>query len=176
MRKVINTKQGNKDKNSPWAKAHLRWVTHLLVRLGNHVFETEEDCNAFLLITDTPEFFEATKLPELSIYQISFLDEIHKEQVVGTVADKMDAFPGDKHGTFRFFPALAHDSFCCCVIVSFLSEGRHYIYPCFSNLTFVNIIVYTCWGRLFTSRSYNYYSKSYRLKLFPTFYSILLHY
>jgi hypothetical protein len=39
IRTVKRRKQGNRNPDSPWAKARLRWVTQLLVRLGEHVFD-----------------------------------------------------------------------------------------------------------------------------------------
>jgi hypothetical protein len=39
IRRVKRRKQGNRNPDSPWAKARLRWVTKLLVRLGQHVFD-----------------------------------------------------------------------------------------------------------------------------------------
>jgi hypothetical protein len=39
IRRVKRRKQGNRNPDSPWAKARLRWVTQLLVRLGEHVFD-----------------------------------------------------------------------------------------------------------------------------------------
>jgi hypothetical protein len=72
IRSVRKRKQGNKDKNSPWAKARLGWVTQILVRMQKHVFIPEEDCNKFLELTATPEYFDAAKLPKLSLFQIAF--------------------------------------------------------------------------------------------------------
>jgi hypothetical protein len=36
--KIQKRKEGSKAVNSPWTKAHLRWVTHLLVRLAKYAF------------------------------------------------------------------------------------------------------------------------------------------
>jgi hypothetical protein len=44
----IRRKQGNRDPNSPWAKAIQRWVTQLLVRLGKHEFNSQAPENQHL--------------------------------------------------------------------------------------------------------------------------------
>jgi hypothetical protein len=100
IRIVRKRKQGNKDKNSPCAKARLGWVTQILVRMKKHVFMPEEDYNKFVELTATPEYFDAAKLPKLSLFQIAFWDEVHKEQVVGTAGTHTYAFPRDEHGAF----------------------------------------------------------------------------
>jgi hypothetical protein len=63
IRSVRKRKQGNKDKNSPWAKARLGWVTHILVRMQKHVFMPEEDCNKFLELTATPSISTPRNFP-----------------------------------------------------------------------------------------------------------------
>jgi hypothetical protein len=40
------------------------------------------------------------KLPELSIYQIAFWEEVHKEQVVGVNRDFTYAFLREEHGAY----------------------------------------------------------------------------
>jgi hypothetical protein len=76
IRKIRRRKQGKRDTNSPWAKARLRWVTQLLVRLGKHKFDAAAQDNTHLQLTNTPPYFD--RLPPLSLHQIVFFDECHK--------------------------------------------------------------------------------------------------
>jgi hypothetical protein len=72
LRKVKRRKQSNKDPTSPWTKARLRWVTQVLVRLGEHEFDYTVNENQHLELTNTPVFFDRTKMPPLSINQLVF--------------------------------------------------------------------------------------------------------
>jgi hypothetical protein len=58
IRRVRRKKQGNRNPNSPWAKASLRWVTQLLVRLGWHTFNHSAEDNKLLGLTCTPACFD----------------------------------------------------------------------------------------------------------------------
>jgi hypothetical protein len=99
-RKVHQKKQGSKDTSCPWTKACLGWTTQLLLKLGKHTFKPDEECNKNIQHTDTPNCYDAMKLPDLSIYQIAFWDEVHKEQVVGVNWDFTYAFPRDEQGAY----------------------------------------------------------------------------
>jgi hypothetical protein len=72
LRKVRRRKQGNRDPNSPWAKARQRWVTQLLVRLGKYEFDSEAPENKHLGLTRTPSYFDPEILPPLSQHQLVF--------------------------------------------------------------------------------------------------------
>jgi hypothetical protein len=72
LRKVRRRKQGNRDPNSPWAKARQRWVTQLLVRLGKYEFDREAPENKHLGLTQTPSYFDPESLPPLSQIQLVF--------------------------------------------------------------------------------------------------------
>jgi hypothetical protein len=80
MRRIRRRKQGNRDPKSPWAKARLRWVTQLLVRLGNHEFDATKTENTNLELTSTPGYFDSATLPPMSLHQIVFFDECHKKR------------------------------------------------------------------------------------------------
>jgi hypothetical protein len=58
LRKIRRGKQGNRDPNSPWAKARQRWVTQLLVRLGKLEFNSQAPENQHLGLTGTPSYFD----------------------------------------------------------------------------------------------------------------------
>jgi hypothetical protein len=66
-RRVKRRKQGNRNPDSPWAKARLRWVTQLLIRLGEHVFDHTAKENECLNLTETPTYFNTKLLPPLSV-------------------------------------------------------------------------------------------------------------
>jgi hypothetical protein len=63
LRKIRRRKQGNIDPNSPWAKARQRWVTHLLVRLVNHEFNSNAPKKQHLGLTGTPLYFDPEAPP-----------------------------------------------------------------------------------------------------------------
>jgi len=67
-----------------WAGARLNWVMQLLIHLG----EIKLSSN------NTPEYLN--DLPSLSIHQIVFWDETHKEQIVGFQGNKSYHFPCDR--------------------------------------------------------------------------------
>jgi hypothetical protein len=73
-------------------------VTQLLVGLGKYMFKHDEECNMHLSLTSTPNCFNSMKLPTLSIHQIAFWDEVHKEQVVGVTDDVTYTFPHNDDG------------------------------------------------------------------------------
>jgi hypothetical protein len=136
IRKVRKRKQGNKDPSCPWAKARLRWVTQLTVRLGKHKFKHDEGCNKHLTLTSTPAWFYRSKLPPLSIHQITFWDEVHKDQFVGVTGDVTYAFPRDEDGVFDANGEVSHQStqlhvkyteqgrFCCGVACVLKNSGQ----------------------------------------------------
>jgi hypothetical protein len=103
-RRVKRRKQGNMNPDSPWAKARLRWVTQLLVRLGKHVFDHTAQENEYLNLTETTTYFNTELLPPLSVHQIVFFDECHKKTEIGRTGDTVYTFPKnevglyDKHG------------------------------------------------------------------------------
>jgi hypothetical protein len=72
IRKIRRRKQGKRDPNSPWAKARLRWLTQLLVRLGKHNFDPAAKEKDHLKLTNTPPYFD--QFPPLSLHQIVFFD------------------------------------------------------------------------------------------------------
>jgi hypothetical protein len=76
IRRVKRRKQGNRNPDSPWAKARLRWVTQLLVRLGEHVFDHAAKENRYLSLTKTPTYFNTELLPPLIVHQIVFLTSV----------------------------------------------------------------------------------------------------
>jgi hypothetical protein len=58
LRKIRSRKQGNREPNSPWAKARHIWATQLLVRLGKHEFNSQAPKNQYLGPTGTPSYFD----------------------------------------------------------------------------------------------------------------------
>jgi hypothetical protein len=62
IRKVKRRTQGNRNPDSPWAKARLRWVTQLLVILGKHKFCPADRENEYLELTVTPKYFDNGEL------------------------------------------------------------------------------------------------------------------
>jgi hypothetical protein len=72
-----------------------------LVRFGRHDYAASDECNIFIEFTLTPGCFDPTKLPQLSIHQIAFWDEVHNEQVVGVTGDVKFAFPRNENGAFH---------------------------------------------------------------------------
>jgi hypothetical protein len=72
----------------------------LLVILGRTTFVSDEASNTSIGLTSTRDCFEPTKLQDLSIYQIAFWDEVHKEQVVGVGGDVTYVFPQDENGVY----------------------------------------------------------------------------
>jgi len=80
---IIRQKHGSTVPKSAWAVARTNWVTQLLVH-----FEKINDNQ----IADE-EFLK--DLPKLSINQIAFWDEKHKEQIVGYAGKKSYQFNCD---------------------------------------------------------------------------------
>jgi hypothetical protein len=76
IRKIRRRKQGKRDPNSPWDKARLRWVTQLVVRLGKHNLDPAAQENEHIQLTNTTPYFD--RFPPLSLHQIVFFDECHK--------------------------------------------------------------------------------------------------
>jgi hypothetical protein len=100
IRRIRRRKQGNRDPKSPWAKARLRWVTQLLVRLGRHEFDAKKNENANLELTSTPRYFDSATLPPLSLHQIVFFDECHKKNEIGRTGETVYSFPRDENGMY----------------------------------------------------------------------------
>jgi hypothetical protein len=80
IRRIRRRKKGDRDPMSPWAKVRLRWVTQLLVRLGQYEFDGTKTENTNLELTSTPGYFDSATLPLLSLHQIVFFDECHKKR------------------------------------------------------------------------------------------------
>jgi hypothetical protein len=98
IRRVKRREQGNRNPDSPWAKARLRWVTQLLIRLGQHVFNHTAKENEFLCLTKTPTYFNTELLPPLSIHQIVFFDECHEKTDIRRTRDTVYTFPKNEAG------------------------------------------------------------------------------
>jgi hypothetical protein len=124
--------------------------------MQKHVFMPEEDCNTFLALTDTPDYFDAAKLPNLSLFQIACWDEVHKEQVVGTAGTHTYAFPRDEHGAFDEGGMVAAQAtklnmkyiekgrFCCGVASVQLNDGTEEGRRCYSYYyTVCNVVTIT---------------------------------
>jgi hypothetical protein len=75
-------------------------VTQLITRLGKPEIKHDDECNKHLTLTLTPDWFDQSKMPPISIHQITFWDLVHKEQVVGVTGDVPYAFPRDEDGVF----------------------------------------------------------------------------
>jgi hypothetical protein len=97
---VKRRKQGNRNPDSPWAKARLRWVTSLLVRLGKHVFNNTAKENELLCHTEPPTYFNTVLLPPLSVHQIVLFDECHKKTEIGRTGDVVYTFPKNEAGLY----------------------------------------------------------------------------
>jgi hypothetical protein len=100
IRKVKRRKQGNINPDSPWAKARLRWVTQLLVRLGKHKFCPAARENEYLKLTVTPKYFDNGELEPLSVYQLAFFDECRKKTEIGRTGDTVYSFPRNEGGLY----------------------------------------------------------------------------
>jgi len=85
---VGRRKQGSTDPESTWTGAGLNWVTQLLICLGD--IKRSSD--------NTPEYLQY--LPLLSNQQITFWDEVHKEQIVGFQGNKSYHFPCNANGRY----------------------------------------------------------------------------
>jgi hypothetical protein len=97
IRNFKRRKQVNRNPDSPWAKARLRWVTQLLVRLGKHKFCPAAQENEYLELTVTPKYFDNGELEPLSVYQIAVPNRIfyecHKKTEIGRTGDAIYLFP-----------------------------------------------------------------------------------
>ena len=76
------------DPESAWAIARTNWVTQLLVHFEK-INDNQIADEAFL-----------KDLPKLSINQIAFWDEMHKEQIVGYMGKKSYLFNCDPNGKY----------------------------------------------------------------------------
>ena len=85
---VGRRKQGSTDPESVWAGARLHCMTQLLICLGEIKLSSD----------NTPEYLQ--DLPSLSIQQIAFWDEVHKEQIVGFQGNKSYHFPCNANGRY----------------------------------------------------------------------------
>ena len=104
---VSRRKQGSTDPETAWAGARLNWVTQLLIRFGKIKLSSD----------NTPEYLH--DLPLLSIQQITFWDEVHKEQIVSCRGNKSYHFPCNANGRYD-----ANDT-----IQSKAGSGLHMKYP-----------------------------------------------
>jgi hypothetical protein len=100
IRKVKRRNQGNRKPDSPWAKARLRWVTQLLVRLGKHKLCPAAQENQYFALTDTPKYFDNHELEPLSVYQIAFFGECHNKTGIGRTGDTVYSFPRNEGGLY----------------------------------------------------------------------------
>jgi hypothetical protein len=100
IRKVKRRNQGNINPDSPWAKSRLMWVAQLLVRLGKHKFVVRAQENEYLELTGTPRYFDSDELEPLSVHQIIFLDECHKNTEIGRTGDTVHYFPRNEGGVY----------------------------------------------------------------------------
>jgi hypothetical protein len=100
IRRVKRRKQGYRIHGSPWEKARLRWVTQLLARLGEHVFDHTSKENEYLSLTKTPTYFNTELLPPLSVPQIVFFYECHKKTEIGRTGDTVYTFPKNETGLY----------------------------------------------------------------------------
>jgi hypothetical protein len=136
IRRVKRRKQGNMNPDSPWAKARLRWVTQLLVRLGEHVFDHKaKEKNEYLNRTEMPTYFNTELLPPLIVHQIVFFDECHNKTDIGRTGDTVYTFPKneaglyDKHGWIGNVDTKLHckykkeGPFCVVVSAVELNDG-----------------------------------------------------
>lgn len=82
---ILDAKQGSYDVHSAWAKARLMFVLQLLVRLGQMTGLAAWLCALQVLVPSAlmPAYFELSIIGALTIYQIAFWDETHKEQQMG---------------------------------------------------------------------------------------------
>lgn len=82
---ILDAKQGSYDKHSTWAKARLMFVLQLLVRLGRMTGLAAWFCalQVIVPVAFQPAYFELSIIGALTIYQIAFWDETHKEQQMG---------------------------------------------------------------------------------------------
>jgi hypothetical protein len=100
IRRIKRRKQGNRDPTSPLARARQRWVTQLLVRLGEHTFDCRAADNEHLELTDTPSFFNPNVLPPLILHQLVFFDECHKKCKSGRTGETVYSFPRNSGGVY----------------------------------------------------------------------------
>jgi hypothetical protein len=98
--KVKRRKQGNRNPDSPWAKARLRWVLQLLFRLGKHKLCPAARGNEYLELTVTPKYFDNGELEPLSVYQNAFFDKCHKKTEIGRTGDTVYSFPRNEGGLY----------------------------------------------------------------------------
>jgi hypothetical protein len=96
--KITKIKQGNRSKDSPWAKSRHNWVRQLMIRFGLPV----ERESVSLPDGSIPDYFNQEKMEPLSIEQIGWWDEMHKEcQIGGIGAQKRNyqlQFKRDENG------------------------------------------------------------------------------
>ena len=78
---VMMRAEGNSDKDSNWAKARYRWVTHLLLRLRLHCKDTNmmQFIKDFVVYGAIPKAVDLDYLPEICLAQIGFWDEVHEK-------------------------------------------------------------------------------------------------
>jgi hypothetical protein len=100
IRRIKQRKQGNRYPTSPWARTRQRWVTQLLVRLGEHTFDCRAAENEHLELTDTPSCFNHNVLPPLILNQLVFFNDCHEKYDIGRTGDAVNSFPCDSGGVY----------------------------------------------------------------------------
>lgn len=99
--KIKQRPQGSTDKDAPWSKARLNWVTQLLIRFGK--LESQVDPAT----GHPPAYFDSeklTKLTKLTLEQVAWFDETHRKctignEVAGSISSKTYVrFPRDADG------------------------------------------------------------------------------
>jgi len=80
-------KQGSTDPESAWAVARFNWMQQLLVQFEIIKLTTNNDV-------------VNRNLPSFCIHQITFWDEMHKEQIVGMVGNQLYHFSCDADGKY----------------------------------------------------------------------------
>jgi hypothetical protein len=100
IRRIKRIKQGKRDPTSPWARARQRWVTQLVVRLGEHTFDCRAANNDHLELTDTPSCFNPKVIPPLILHQLVFFDECYKKCEIGRPGETVYYFLRDAGGVY----------------------------------------------------------------------------
>jgi hypothetical protein len=89
---VTRVKSGSHDPKDDWSRARFRWVTQLLIRLGEKEFTFEELKADGVLEADEldagvlPNCFNKDKLSCFTLHQLAGWDETHKKIRFGTTA------------------------------------------------------------------------------------------
>jgi hypothetical protein len=92
IRRVKRRRKGSMNPDLSWAKARMRWVTQLLVRLDKHVFNHTAKENEFLCLTENPTYSNTEMLQPLSVHQTVFFNECHKKTEIGRTGNTVYRF------------------------------------------------------------------------------------